>query len=206
MRNYVAFNIGRDRRGNSGHKTYVDDIENFQTLLHRAVDNGEIYIIYEDDENNLLPIEEEKVVTPSGNVLLEGEEVEAMTGILDIDGQYNTTIVKDIDDCTDEEYKLIIKEYNSCGFVDEDVLDQVCDKLNLTHVHKVKHYHSNVEIFTNPSSRLNGFIADDVRAYTEEEFTEYLRDKLCVLEADIDDIVIAVDDWFKEDDEDDEEE
>lgn len=89
---YISFHIGRGGRfHNQGHYTFMAE-ENFQDLLCRCADV--ISVIDDDEAGNPLPDKEWQVHDMAGNLLLEGrEEIEAMTGRLEFDGDYNTDYV-----------------------------------------------------------------------------------------------------------------
>lgn len=45
----------------------------------------------------------------ANNIILSGRnEIEAITGILDWDGEYNTDIVRSLEDCDEDELQLVI--------------------------------------------------------------------------------------------------
>ncbi len=178
MTKFACFHIGRGGRfNNQGHKTYRNDIKDFQELLRYYT--NELFFYTEDEGGNELPAEEWAVKDESGSVLLQGrEEIESEIGRLDFDGEYDTTYVCSIDELDDEESALIIKAYEDGENVDDDVLDAACNVTGAAHVHSVKVYPSNMEIFVNdgasyygPENRDNwqGCTADELREYLEGE-------------------------------------
>jgi hypothetical protein len=127
----VCFHVGRSGR-NQSKKVFYGHVANFQSLLSVCDD----LLYYTEDENgNALPDEEWTVVDAGGNIVLQGRrEIEADTGTLDLDGIYDTTTVRPLEDCTEEELQLIIDDYNNGNYIDSDVLDAVCDMLEYTHL------------------------------------------------------------------------
>lgn len=89
---YISFHIGRGGYfHNQGHYTFMAE-ENFQDLLDRCADK--LFFVNDDEDGNLLPDDEWRVRDMGDNLILEGrEEIEAMTGTLDFDGDYNTDYV-----------------------------------------------------------------------------------------------------------------
>ena len=94
------------RFNNGGYKEYLDNITDFRQLL-RVVPC--LMLINTDDDGNLLPDDEWYIDDGGGNELLRGrEEIESRTGTLDIDGIHDTYTVKDIDDCTEAEWQILL--------------------------------------------------------------------------------------------------
>ena len=110
MSTIVAFHVGRGGRFNNPyHKTYESHITDFQWLLSHS-DN--LFIHNEDEEGNALPDNDWKLMDGNGNVLLEGREaIQSETGMLDIDGGYDTTIVQYIEDCDESELNILLQAY-----------------------------------------------------------------------------------------------
>lgn len=196
----VHFHIGCGGRfHNSGHKTYVSTVDSLSDCF------GDANVISTDVEGNALPDKDWQLIDSGDNVRLEGrEEIEAATGVLDWDGDYDTDIVKRLDDCTDEELELIVETYNKDGGVDDDVLDFVCDMLGYTHVHKVRIIATNMEIFANEGAydRISPYdkMKESWEGSTEEEFKDWLLNEVHVLSYDLDKIIVKTNiySWFDE--------
>ena len=118
----VRFHIGRGGHfHNQGHKTYVDTVKGLSDCF------GEAFIISEDPDGNTLPDKEWHLIDGGGNVILQGRDaIEAPTGVLDWDGEYDTDIVEYLSECSEEEYQLIIDLFCNYGYVDDDVIDYAC--------------------------------------------------------------------------------
>ena len=118
----VRFHIGRGGHfHNQGHKTYVDTVKGLSDCF------GEAFIISEDPDGNTLPYKEWHLIDGGGNVILQGRDaIEAPTGVLDWDGEYDTDIVEYLSECSEEEYQLIIDLFCNYGYVDDDVIDYAC--------------------------------------------------------------------------------
>ena len=127
MKNLVCFHVGRGGRfNNQGHKTYRNDIEDFQELLRYYAD--ELFEYTEDEDGNLLADEDCRIEDGNGRVMVQGrEDMESKTGRLDFDGDYDTTYVKEIEKCTDSELYAIIDAYKDGERVDEELLEYACD-------------------------------------------------------------------------------
>lgn len=198
MKNLVCFHIGRGGRfNNQGHKTYRNDIEDFQELLRYYAD--ELFERTEDEDGNQLSNEECCIEDCNGNVLVQGlEAMTGETGVLDFDGDYDTSYVKDIKTCTDEELQIIVDAYNSGDYVDDDILDTVCNDLCVTHVHRVDAYKSNMYVYTNSRSQLGNVAKDNWQGCSREDFEDWLREDMCVLARDLHKVVDVCDtyEWF----------
>ena len=198
MKNLVCFHIGRGGRfNNQGHKTYRNDIEDFQELLRYYADK--LFEYTEDEDGNPLADGDCRIEDCNGRVMVQGrEDMESETGRLDFDGDYNTSYVKDIKACTDEELRIIVDTCNSGGNVDDDILDAVCDNLGLTHVHRVDAYNSNIDVHTNSGSELGNVAKDNWSGCTREDFEEWLREDMYVLARDLRKVVDVCDtyEWF----------
>lgn len=140
----ITFHTGRGGRFyNGGHKEYVDqdttidsytgdlftafenqaeidykigDRDNLRSLFEKAID-GDADAFNRFEKLTGLKFGKEIHVDCNGSPV--GLDVENDgTGIIDIDGQYNTTVVCRLEDCSDDELLLI---YNSNRYVSEDV-------------------------------------------------------------------------------------
>lgn len=144
----IAFHIGRGGRfNNQGHKSYLDqdkaidsytdhlftnyenqykidrkigDRENLQKLFQSAIDgNNQAFERIE----KITGIEFGKQIYTDGNGNPVGLDVENDgTGIIDEDGEYDTTIVIRLEDCSEDELLLI---HNSNNYRSSDVVDFV---------------------------------------------------------------------------------
>lgn len=195
----VRFHIGRGGQfHNAGHKTYVGTVNDLSDCF------GDSIIFSEDENGKTLPDSDWRLVDGGGNVILSGrDEIESETGILDWDGEYDTDIVRYIEDCTDEEYQLIIDAYNNHCYVDEDVLIFACNAMDKLYASTINTYPSNMEVFTQ-----NGCInldRDNYSVYTEDEedeVREQLRE-LDFIDRTVENIISAMElhDWFSENEE-----
>ena len=116
----VCFHVGTDGYNNKpGHKTYCSCVKNLQEFLHY----NNAFINCEDEDGNPLPDNEWTLTDQGGNIILEGrQEIESPVGILEWDTIYDTDIVKYIEDCTDEEIKLIIEAFRNWEMENEDLI------------------------------------------------------------------------------------
>ena len=195
----VRFHIGRGGQfHNAGHKTYVGTVNDLSDCF------GDSIVFSEDENGKPLPDSEWQLVDGGGNVILTGRnEIESETGILDWDGEYDTDIVRYLEDCTDEEYQLIIDAYNNHCYVDEDVLIFACNAMDKLYASTINTYPSNMEVFTQ-----NGCInidRDNYSVYTEDEedeVREQLRE-LDFIDRTVENIISAMElhDWFSENEE-----
>ncbi len=120
MRN-VCFHIGRGGRFyNAGHKSFNPNVEKLSDCF------TENSFLYDQDENgNAIPDSEWRLCNGNGTVLLEGRDaIESETGCLDWDGEYDTDIVKPLNECDEKECQLLREsyeyQYSSYFFTDEE--------------------------------------------------------------------------------------
>ena len=120
----VCFHVGRGGYlNNPGQKTYNPYVKTLQDI-YNSTDN--CFIINEDEDGNELPDEEWLLTDAGGKIILEGrKEIESPVGILEWDTIYDTDIVKYIEDCTDEEIKLIMKAYRNNEIEDDDLIELI---------------------------------------------------------------------------------
>lgn len=99
----VSFHIGRGGRFyNSGHKTYLGE-KNFQDLIQS--ESGNLCIVNRDEQGKFI---KPTILDDSGNVV-STDDINSLIGILDFDGDYDTSIAKYLENCTDDEIDLIRK-------------------------------------------------------------------------------------------------
>ena len=105
-----TFKIGRGGRFyNAGHKKLIGYNESLQDYFHDV-----ILIDGTDDESEEeLPEEEWKLLDLNGNTLLEGHEIMSKTGVLDFDGEYDTIIVRSIENLLDDEKAIVAEAYET---------------------------------------------------------------------------------------------
>lgn len=93
---YLTFHVGRGGRFfNQGHLTFIGAYD-FQWVINNAINDGKA-----------IP-DGCRLVTETGRVLLEGREsMESMTGVLDLDGDYDTDYTTTIEDLNEREKDAI---------------------------------------------------------------------------------------------------
>lgn len=194
----VRFHIGRGGRfHNAGHKTYVGTVNSLSDCF------GDSGIISEDENGTPLPDSEWQLMDSGGTVVLSGrDEIEAETGILDWDGEYDTDIVRYLSECDDDEYQMILDAEERGAYVDKDVLAYACSALDKLLVTSIKVYPSNMEIFTQEGCI--SLMRDNFAVYTEDdedEVRELLEDKGFISKS-IDDIIDKMEmyEWFSDED------
>lgn len=127
----VAFHIGRGGRfNNQGHKSFLPDITSLQQCFGEKAT-----IINEDESGTVLPDAEWKLIDGGGNTILEGREtIESPTGILEWDTDYDTDIVRNIEDCTEEEISILYKAYTMGEILDDDAIGYICEREGYKHI------------------------------------------------------------------------
>lgn len=146
----VRFHIGRGGSfHNGGYKTFIGE-ENLQDVIMSMGEN--MTIISEDENGKELPRNEWKLIYHD-HVVLEGEEIEAETGVIEVDGIYDTDICRYIEDCDEHELELIWEEIElDTSLVwspNHDELRQaVSELLDRPLVTSMRFYPSNMELKT----------------------------------------------------------
>lgn len=198
----VRFHIGRGGQfNNSGHKTYVGTVNDLSDCF------GDSIVFSEDENGNTLPDSEWRLVDGGGNVILSGrDEIESDTGILDWDGEYDTDIVRYLEDCDDDEYQLILDTAERGGHVDEPVLAYACHALGKLLATNIKVYPCNMEVFTQEGC--TSLMRDNFDEYTEDEEDDVrirLEEKGFISES-IDEIIdnMKIYQWFSDEEEEEE--
>lgn len=125
----VCFHIGRGGHfHNPGHKSYNPWVKSFEELVNQDC----LFLNNEDEEGNELDDDEWTLTDCCGRVLLEGrDEIEAETGSLSRDGEYDTDIVQRLEDCDDEEIELVYKEGTHHTLMDDELLAYCCWRLDM---------------------------------------------------------------------------
>jgi hypothetical protein len=99
----VAFHVGRGGRFyNPGHKTFIGE-RNFQDLLEMHSE-----YIYFRNRDSYGRFQKTEIVDGSGSVVSE-DNPKGLIGQLNFDGDYDTVYCRYIEDCTDEELRIIAK-------------------------------------------------------------------------------------------------
>lgn len=146
---FITFHIGRGGRfNNQGHKTYVDQdmtidsyltddnfsqFENQREIANKIGNRENLIALFEKaiDGNNdaferiekITQIKFGKEIYTDCNGNPVGLDVENDgTGMIDEDGDYDTTIVQKLEDCNEDELLLI---HNSNNYKSSDVVDYV---------------------------------------------------------------------------------
>lgn len=166
----VAFHIGRGGSfNNPGHKIFNPYVDKLSDCYE------DCFIESEDFEGNPLPDEQWQLVDVSGRVLLEGrEQINSDTGILDWDGEYNTDIVKYLDECTEDEIEILYNHYLTHGYMDDELKDYVCSEVGVNRIRKIKFYKTNAEVFCQECCLT--FFWDGGYTVTKEDAAEWMKE------------------------------
>lgn len=137
---YVSFHIGRGGKSNNqGHLSFSRE-ENFQELITRCYD---VCTIINRDEQGM-PVADEDwtlVEDSSERVILQGREaIEAMTGRLEWDGEYDTDYVTTTDNLSDKELEELWQAYLREDYMSNNLKDEVCTLQGKKRVAYCKNY------------------------------------------------------------------
>lgn len=198
----VRFHIGRGGQfHNAGHKTYVGTVNDLSDCF------GDSIVFSEDENGKPLPDSDWQLVDGGGNVILTGrDEIESETGILDWDGEYDTDIVRYLEDCDNDEYQLILDTAERGGHVEEPVLAYACHALCKLLATNIKVYPCNMDVFTQEGCTT--LDRDNFDEYTEDEEDDVrirLEEKGFISQS-IDEIIdnMKIYQWFSDEEEEEE--
>ena len=113
---YLSFKVGRGGHfHNPGYVTFLGEFD-FQELINRCSDDLMLIDTTWDEETYEevpLPESEWKMVDTGDNIILEGKsEIEAKTGVLDFDGDYDKAYTITLDEVwKDEEWEALRKAF-----------------------------------------------------------------------------------------------
>ena len=176
---YVSFHIGRGGHfGNQGYLSFTGE-EDFQDLIRRCSDVCLIVdtAIDENDVEYELPEDKWHLDDLGSNVILEGrDKIEALTGILDWDGDYNTDYVTTTDNLSEKELDVLYKAYLDEEWMSEDLKDEICNQMGLKRVRNIEVYQTSLELDTNCGSDVVDFDGQQVE-FTEDEWREDLEER-----------------------------
>lgn len=147
---YVRFHIGRGGRFyNQGHLSFVNE-DNFQDLISacgdKLFDNREAY---DENTDTTTPLDDKdwNLSDENGRVLVQGREaMEAMTGRLEWDGDYDTDYVVTVDDLSDNEIECLWEEYRKEAWMSDELKDAVCELKDKKRVHNIRRYPCNLAV------------------------------------------------------------
>ncbi len=176
---YVSFHIGRGGHfGNQGYLSFTGE-EDFQDLIRRCSDVCLIVdtAIDENDVEYELPEDKWHLDDLGSNVILEGrDKIEALTGILDWDGDYNTDYVTTTDNLSEKELDVLYKAYLDEEWISEDLKDEICNQMGLKRVRNIEVYQTSLELDTNCGSDVVDFDGQQGE-FTEDEWREDLEER-----------------------------
>lgn len=176
---YVSFHIGRGGHfGNQGYLSFTGE-EDFQDLIRRCSDVCLIVdtAIDENDVEYELPEDKWHLDDLGSNVILEGrDKIEALTGILDWDGDYNTDYVTTTDNLSEKELDVLYKAYLDEEWMSEDLKDEICNQMGLKRVRNIEVYQTSLELDTNCGSDVVDFDGQQGE-FTEDEWREDLEER-----------------------------
>ena len=156
----VCFHVGRGGyHNNPGYKTYNPYVKTIQDVSVYG------FLNCEDEDGNELPDNEWTLTDQSGNIILEGrQEIESPVGVLYWDYEYDTDIVRYIEDCDDEEIDILYNELINYKYMDDDVAEYVCRKKGMK---RVVHQIGNISL---SQSTMKVTHQDGIDTYERETF------------------------------------
>lgn len=178
-KNYISFHIGRGGSfNNQGHLSFSGE-EDFQDLIRRCSDKCLIVDSTIDENNNEIQLPDNKwhLDDLGSNVILEGrDKIEALTGILDWDGDYNTDYVTTTDNLSQKELDTLYKAYLAEEWMSDELKDKICSKMGMVRVKNIKSYQTSLELDTNRGGDVLDFDGQQGE-FTEDEWREDLEER-----------------------------
>lgn len=162
-------------------KNRKKQVKDFGKELSDYYNYCNLLLYNEDSEGNELPDDEWVLTDEGGNLILSGRDaIESDTGILDIDGEYNTIIVKNLDDLYESELDILREYYLNEGYTDAYCIDNILQVLGYNEITTINFYPSNADVFYNSGNpNTNGCIhieRDNVLDMDEDEMTDYIKE------------------------------
>lgn len=161
---YLSFKVGRGGRfHNPGYVTFLGEFD-FQELISRCGDSLMLIDTTWDEETYEevpLPESEWKMVDTGDNIILEGkDEIEAKTGVLDFDGDYDKAYTVTLDEVwKDEEWEALRKAFKDdwsesmSAELRSAIIDHFDDLHETKTIESIKRYPTTLEVsFTDGSS------------------------------------------------------
>lgn len=178
---FVRFHIGRGGRfNNQGHLSFVNE-DNFQDLISACKDDAnlfEVNSVYDEetDTEKDLPEEEWYLYDAGNKILVQGRDaMEADTGCLDWDGEYDTDYVKTTDELNDKEIECLWEAYCKDAWMSDELKDAICTLKDKKRVHNIKRYQTNLECFC--QSGVEDGCSTCVSVDFEQQQGEFTRDE-----------------------------
>lgn len=161
---YLSFKVGRGGRfHNPGYVTFLGEFD-FQELINRCGDDLMLIDTTWDEETYEevpLPESEWTMVDTGSNIILEGkDEIEAKTGVLDFDGDYDKAYTITLDEVRrDDDWNALRKAYEDdwSKSMSEELSAAIIDHFDDLHetktIESIKRYPTTLEVsFTDGSS------------------------------------------------------
>ena len=117
----IVFHIGRGGRfHNAGHKYYSFCMDTLDELLEYTGCS----LKTKDEEGKSLPDDEWAIIDECEEEVLKGREaIESDCIKIDIDGDFDTYIIKPLEECDDEEISILADEYFDNTFLEDDDIE-----------------------------------------------------------------------------------
>ena len=161
---YLSFKVGRGGQfNNPGHVTFIGEFD-FQELINRCSDDLMLIDTTWDEESyQEVPLSEDKwtMVDTGSNIILEGKsEIEAKTGVLDFDGDYDKAYTVTLGEVwKDEEWEALRKAFKDdwsksmSAELRAAIIDHFDDLQETKTIESIKRYPTTLEVcFTDGSS------------------------------------------------------
>jgi len=102
----VAFHIGRGGRFcNADYRTFIGE-KNFQELINDSLN----FLVYRDRDDKGRFCKPFYTDAASGNVIVEPDKMNNEVGRLDWDGSYDTDYACYLDECDEDELRIIVRD------------------------------------------------------------------------------------------------
>ena len=185
---YLSFGVGRGGHfHNPGYVTFLGEFD-FQELINRCCDDLMLIDTTWDEqtyEEKPLPENEWTMVDTGSNIILEGkDEIEAKTGVLDFDGDYDKAYTVTLDEVwKDEEWEALRKAFENelsksmSTELRTAIIDHFDDLQETKTIKSIKRYPTTLEVcFTDGSSDEVDF-DQTAGEFTQEHWADILEQR-----------------------------
>lgn len=191
---YLSFHVGRGGHfNNPGHITFLGEGD-FQDLIRRCSDY--LILVDTDEDGKDLPDDEVKLLDNAGNEMLQGRKaIDSKTGILEFDGDYNTSYVTMFDVLTDQETDILWDHYvnGNLPTMGEELKDALCTLKGLLRVKAIKKLPGELQIITQAETKYIKY-AEVIGQFTRNEW-EIDLDSQCFCPVSIEEILDYMDNF-----------
>lgn len=172
---YLHFHIGRVTWAHRPKLTFEEECD-FQQLINKKADK--LFDYKTDEDNGEVDDDEWNLHDESGCVLVKGRKaMEALTGRLEWDTDYDTDYVTCTDDLSEKELDCLWDAYIDKQYMTDELKDAICTLKGLKRVHEVKRYPTNLKVWDQEGIADSIDIDGQVGTFSRDEWREDLEER-----------------------------